>query len=184
MKFLAGAVISLVLVSAIAVAYFVGKGQKEPAVQPSPQATTVAQTLSEPEAPPKADTSQNPKDFVNPSATIAAIEEAIPGKDYKALSAYMVSNVNVILYASECCGLITKAAAIEQLKYLNGATSPWNFDMSNPIASQLAEKAPQYFKDAVIGTSANNYAVGFVLDDKFLIKSIVLVADYKLITNP
>ena len=94
----------------------------------------------------------------------------------------MTSKVNIALEATECCGDISKADAVKQMGYLNNGTVPWNFADDNPIAAQIVKAIPQ-FKDYIIGTSANRYAVAFHLNDKYLIDKVYMVVDYKLITQ-
>ena len=145
-----------------------------------PVATTVTSTLGT--SPSPQTTTQSTADFVNPSATIAAINESIPAKKYGDLSAYMTGQVNLVMEATECCGDVPKADAIKQMSYLNGGTGPWNFADDNPIAAQIVKAVPQ-FKDYIIGTSANRYAVAFHLNDNYLIDKVYMVVDYKLITQ-
>jgi len=182
-KYLIGAVAAIAIIAALAGAYFLGKGRiSVPAVSPTPQATTVTQTTGG-DATPTPATVGSKDDFVNPSATIAQIESSVSSKNYQALEAYMASSVDVILYASECCGPSSALQATQQLDYLNSATPPWNFNDNNPIVAQLRAKS-DFFKNAtVIGTSANSYAVGFTLNAENKISAIALVADYKLITQ-
>jgi hypothetical protein len=122
--------------------------------------------------------------YANPSVTIDAFETAIPAKKYSDLSEFMTSNVTLIKYATSCCGLITKAQAIKEMAYLSGAVGPWNFEDNNPIAARLAASDPDNFRETFVGTSANNYTVGLVLNDSFLISKVILVGDYHLITGP
>jgi hypothetical protein len=177
-KFLAGVGTALLLVLLVTGGYFLGKGQGDkekasdtiaapksvsssPATSASPDATSVV--------------------FVNPSATIAAIKDVILKKKYPDLAPFMAEKVNVIIYASSCCGDLKKSEAIEQLKYLDQAKAPWDFDQTSAIAQKLATDVPQYFKDKTIGISANKYSVAFGLNSKFLIDKIVLVVDYTIV---
>ena len=174
----------MVLGAALAGAYFWGRGQLPgSAATPTVQPTTVSQTTTVASASPSPDTAQKEDVKVSSSKTIAQIEASIASKNYQALEAYMADSVNVILYASECCGPRSALQATQQLDYLNSATPPWNFADNNPIAAQLRAKNPESFKDAVIGTSSNRYVVGFTLNNDNKIASIVLLADYELITK-
>lgn len=183
-KYLVGGVVALVLVVALSGAYFWGRGKlPDSSATPVPQPTTVSQTTAVASASPSPDTAQKEDAMVGQSKTIAQIEASIASKNTQALESYMASSVNVVIYATECCGPLTALAATKQLDYLSSATPPWNFKDNNPIAAQLRAKS-DFFKDAtVIGTASNGYAVGFTLDDQAKIKSVALVADYKLITQ-
>lgn len=178
-KFLAG-VGATVLVLVIAVgAYMFGRSgtsvtspktsvveiNASPAILVSPAVSAVA----------------SPAGFTNSSATIAAIKEMIPNKKYKDLAPFMAETVNVIIYASSCCGDYTKAQAIEQLKYLDSAKAPWDFDQTSTVVKKLAVDVPQYFENKTIGVAANKYTVAFGLNSKFLIDKIVLVVDYSIV---
>jgi hypothetical protein len=149
----------------------------------APTKNPVAKIVSTIAPEPTATTTSAPLVYANPSVTIDAFETAIPAKKYADLSEFMTAKVNLIKYASSCCGLISKAQAISEMGYLSGAVGPWNFADNNPIAVKLEASDPDNFKGAFVGTSANNYAVGLVLDDNFLISKVVLVADYHLITG-
>lgn len=181
-RFLTGFIAALVIIAIAGGAFYFGKKQvgQSGSVSSSPAATTVTSTLGE--SPSPQTETQSTSDFVNPSATITAIGDSVPAKKYSDLSAYMTSQVNLVLEASECCGDVPKADVIKQMSYLNSGTAPWNFADDNPIAAQIVKAVPQ-FKDYIIGTSANRYAVGFHLNDKYLVDKVYMVVDYKLITQ-
>jgi hypothetical protein len=126
---------------------------------------------------------KTPLKYVNPSVTIDAFETAIPAKKYTDLAEFMTPTVTVIKYATSCCGPLTKANAISEMSYLSNAIGPWNFSETNPIALKLAVSDPDHFKEAFIGTSANLYAVGFVLNDDYLISKVIITNNYQLITG-
>lgn len=176
-KFLAG-IVTAVLVILIAVGgYFFGKGQgnKAEVIEVAPivsSSTSSPSTTASPVVSPG---------LVNSTSTIAAIKEAVPKKKYADLGPFMADTVNVIIYASSCCGDYTKAQAIDQLKYLDSAKAPWDFDQTSAIVQKLVADVPQYFKDKTIGVASNKYTVAFGLNSKFLIDKIVLVVDYSIV---
>lgn len=174
-KFLAGVGVSLLVVVIAAGAYFLGRSQTPDTLLPSPLVSpSAAVGITSP-------SSSAPVGFTNSTATTAAIKEMIPDKKYKDLAPFMADNVNVIIYASSCCGDYTKAQAIDQLKYLDAAKAPWDFDQASAIVQKLALDVPQYFKDKTIGVASNKYTVAFGLNSKFLIDKIVLVVDYSIV---
>ncbi len=184
-KYLIGAIVALILVAALAGAYFLGKGQLSVVqVSPTPQATTVTQTLSG-SSPTPSPAVTSTSDFVNPSATISQIEASVNSKNYAALESYMTDPVNVIIYASSCCGAYTKTQAVQETSgYLKDAKGPWDFSLMNSNSKILVQKTPQYFKDYVIGiATGSRHVVAFHLSDKFLIDKVTLVVDYELITK-
>jgi len=183
-KYLIGAIVAVLIIAALGGAYFLGKGgfgSSKPTSTPQP--TTVTQAVSSSTPSPTVSSAQMEQPKANASAVIANIQDGVTSKNYAALASYMVNPVGVVLYASECCAPQTPDKAAAQLEYLNSATPPWNFQDSNPIAAQLRAKS-DFFKNAtVIGTASNGYSVGFTLNDQNKISAIVLVADYKLITQ-
>lgn len=126
--------------------------------------------------------------FVNPSGTIAAINDAFK-KGGQAIGgdvgAWMTNKVDVILFATECCGSKnTKDAASQLDAFAVKGISPWDCSDTNPVTKQVLSKDPQNFKDMTICTSANRLLIGFHLDSEFLIDRMSLVNDYKQITGP
>lgn len=184
-KFLLGIISTIAVVGIVGVAFYWGTIQKIPDVQ-APGITPALQTQN-PTTVQKADTPtaavspQNKTEFVNPSATIASIEDSVKSKNYAALEGYMAENVSVTLASSECCGTLSQSKAISQLSYLDNGTPPWDFTYPNPIETKLRNADPANFKDAVIGIASNRFAVGFTLNNKYLIDKIFMVIDYKLI---
>lgn len=177
-KFLMGVATAFLVVLVALGGYFFGKGQgnKVETVKVAPAAST---TTSSPSG--FSSSVVSPAGFVNPSATIAAIKEMVPAKKYKDMAPFMAETVNVIIYASSCCGDYTKAQAIDQLKYLDSAKAPWDFSENGPIVQKLETDVPQYFKDKTIGVASNKYTAAFGLNNKFLIDKIVLVVDYSIV---
>lgn len=177
-KFLGGVgATALVIILAFG-AYMYGKNQGTGNVQ---EFVPVVASSASPIASSAVQASTIPVGFVNPSATISAIEENIPKKNYSGLGSFMAEKVNVIIYASSCCGDYTKAQVIDQLKYLDSAKVPWDFNQDSEAAKKLVADVPQYFKDKTIGIASNKYTVAFGLNSKYLIDSIVLVVDYSIV---
>lgn len=182
-NFVTGIAVTLIVLGIIGSAYYFGKSQiqKEPNQAPVvSQAPTPAQTQTEQvilTPTPSEETSK----FVNPSATIENIKASVESKNYAALEGYMTNKVSVILYASECCGLISKQEAVSQMDYLNNGKAPWDFSDNNPIAQKLETADPENFKGNIIGIASNGTTVSFHLNDEFLVDRVFMVIDYKLI---
>lgn len=170
---------SLLVVAIAAAAYYFGRNQSASSVAKS--VGLVSNAVASPSNLLTPSPVSTPAGFVNPSATIAAIKEMVPAKKYKDMAPFMAETVNVIIYASSCCGDYTKAQAIDQLKYLDSAKAPWDFSENGPIVQKLESDVPQYFKDKTIGVASNKYTVAFGLNSKFLIDKIVLVVDYSIV---
>jgi len=88
------------------------------------------------------------------------VSAAISSKNTAALEGYMAPSVNVILAASEGIGPQTPAQAINDLAYLNSATSPWDFNL--PASTIAKYSSGQYYgkyfgSNTIVGESANKY---------------------------
>lgn len=180
LKFLLGIFVALIAIGAIGGAYFLGlkqTGKVSVSVLPTP--TTAQTTVST--APTTAVSPTQKAEFVNPSVTIANIQDAVKSKNYAALEGYMTPNVSVGIASSGCCGMLTRADATAKLSYLDKGVAPWDFSDANPIAAKLRTADPANFKEDAIGTASNRVAVGFHLNDKYLIDRIFMAIDYKLI---
>lgn len=178
-------IIAVVVIAGVAAgAYYFGTRQKSetpsPALSPTPGSIYTPTITPKPTSTQSASPSASPLDKSKESTD--AIKLAITGKSYSSLDKYMASSVNVLIEATECCGIITKDKALAELKYLDGAINPWNFDPGNPIASQLKTKNPTLFPNGILlGTSANRYLVTFTLNKvSGLIEKIYMAIDYKL----
>lgn len=116
------------------------------------------------------------------NATLDAIDKAFTSKDFSGLSDIMKDNLIVGIYASECCGKITKADAILKLTtYFKSAKLPWTFSPTNAVTQALAKANPENFKDAVVGIAQDRHTVSLKLSANFLIEKITLMTDYKLL---
>ncbi|KKQ96867.1 MAG: hypothetical protein UT56_C0001G0025 [Candidatus Levybacteria bacterium GW2011_GWB1_39_7] len=178
-NFVTGIAVTLIVLGIIGSAYYFGKSQVQKGSDqvPIPSPTTTQEQVNSTPAP----TQEQTGDFVNPSATIENIKASVESKNYAALEGYMTDKVSVILYATECCGLILRQEAISQMAYLNNGKAPWDFSYPNPIQTKLEIADPANFKGNVIGTASNGTTVSFHLNDKFLIDRVFMVIDYKLI---
>lgn len=110
------------------------------------------------------------------------IMQAVSQGNYQDLGNMMDNNVEVILYASECCGSIPKADAVKQLEYLNSAQKPWYFGSDNSDITQIATKDPEkYGPPNIIGVSKDKMVVSFKLTSDGLVKRIIIVPRINLI---
>jgi hypothetical protein len=117
--------------------------------------------------------------FVNPSATLDAIQSALQRNMYGNLAAYMSTTISLTIQAS---GSATgKTTVTQKLTALNKAQQPWDFNSTNPIAAQLIAANPTRFKGTFIGTTTNYYAIAFTLDDAYLISKIYILPDYRTV---
>lgn len=188
-KIIIGLILGLIIAGAVFGAYNIGKKQSAPS--PTPQVSTSPLPTPSPSTSPDMPISLRERPtagFVNPSGTIAAINDAFK-KGGQAIGgdvgAWMANKVDVILFATECCGSKdTKAAANQLDSFAVKGINPWDCSDTNPVTKLVLSKDPQSFKDMTICTSANRLLIGFHLDSEFLIDRISLVNDYKQITGP
>lgn len=117
-------------------------------------------------------------------AVQASILTAVSTKTYDELSFDMAETVYVSLHGSECCGDITTEEALENLKYLDSAQTPWLFDRTEETLKSLSDNYPKTMgPDHIIGISENKMVVSFGLDDNNQINEIHIIpnADMLLI---
>lgn len=128
--------------------------------------------------------------YVNPSATIDAIDTAFL-KDKKALGtdlgAYMANSVRVVIYGTAGENRKRDEASRILDSYLKDGNDPWTCDTGDPmqyqnnvVARNLGKANPE-FKDALICISSNRYVAAFTYNNEFLIDKIILSSNYKLI---
>lgn len=182
-KIILGLVLILAVTGIASIGYGLSKKSAPvPTPSPKPQVVTTPTSIASPSATP--DIPSAPRErptagFVNPSATIAKINEAFSkktGKDLGGdLGAWMTDQVNVILYATECCGPKTSKEAASQLNaFAISGIDPWNCSDTNPLIPKILAKDAQNFKDMTLCISSNELVAGFHLDNEFLIDRIIL----------
>lgn len=90
----------------------------------------------------------------------------------------MASIIKVIIAAAEGIGDRTPTQAISDLKYVENATDPWDFDL--PVATLTAYATgdyTQYFPDgALVGKSADNRVISFTFNSSGKISGIFMSA--------
>ncbi len=92
------------------------------------------------------------------------VDAALESENYAALESYMADSVRVVIAASEGVGDRTPAQALEDLKYLNSASSPWDFDLpAATIADWRTGDYASYFPEtlSLVGRSSDGYVVVF-----------------------
>lgn len=167
-----------VIIIAVTVIYLLIQNQalvKKLQSNPSPIATTIVSNQATQES------------TTQPTPTLAQTEEnikaAINSRNTQALEGIMTTPVSVAIYASECCGeKLPKDAIAEIDKFLPNST-PYNFDQTAKIVTNLQAKNPQ-LADAFIGISQNSdKLIAFTLDTKNHISKVELSASWKIYTQ-
>ena len=177
-KFAVPAALIAIIIAVGVVAYALGiaQSEKEPVTTSAPTPTAIFVSSSPTGAP-----TTTPQPTMSKSQVTENIIASVTSKNYAALEGYMASQVSVILYATECCGLVTAQKATEQMSYLNGGTPPWDFSLNSQIAQKLINADPANFANKIIGIASNGMAVSFNLNSENKIDKIFISADYKLI---
>ncbi|MBI4091841.1 MAG: hypothetical protein HY427_01400 [Candidatus Levybacteria bacterium] len=179
-RFVVPAAIIAIIAAVGVVAYTVGTNQsgKQAATTsvPTPTSNPISETPS-----PTFEPTTTSKSTASKSQMAENIQAAVQSKNYAALEGYMANDVSVILYATECCGILSPQKATEQMAYLNNGTPPWDFSPSNPIAQKLINTDASNFSGRIIGIASNGMVVSFNLNNENKIDKIFISADYKLI---
>jgi len=179
-NFILGLGVAIFLIGLLTGAYYFGKNQNKASIEPTPapaeyqnQAPTASQEKTSPIPTPR-----NSKDRVSEN-----IKASINSKNYQALEGYMTDDVVLILYATECCGTVTKTKATAQMSYLEGSKGSWDFSEGSSVRAKLIQNNPQNFsQDMIVGISSDKYVTGFKLNSQNEIERIILVSDYTLIS--
>lgn len=106
------------------------------------------------------------------------IEAAIRSKNYAATQDYMAAKVNVIIAASEGLGMRTQTQAIEDLKYLDDATDPWDFNLDEATLTSFQDGSyAQYFTEgSLFGQSDDGKVVAISFNGQGKIVGVFLSA--------
>lgn len=177
MKYFVGVILFVILIIGVgAGSFYLGKKQVN-LVERTPTPTPTSETILSPT--PIATTTPKPpptRDEVKDK-----IVAAFNSKSFANLQNLMAAEVVVILQATECCGPMTSADAVSQMSYLNSATSPWNFDDTNPIAIAIKTNNPENYGNSILGIATNNYVVAFQLNSENKISKISMAVHYNLL---
>lgn len=108
---------------------------------------------------------------------------AIESQNTAALEGYMEASVTVVFAASEKGGAETPTQAIQDLDYLQSATSPWDFKLTAAVLTTYKNGFyGKYFGDnTIVGKSANDYVVSFGVSSNGKINSIFVAANADLL---
>jgi hypothetical protein len=102
-----------------------------------------------------------------PQSTKDAIRTAITSHDYGPLESLMASSVRSVVAASEYGPTVTPAQAIVDLRRLNDAAAPWDFNLPTAtIDDYKASEYKDYFKaTSFVARSADGMVVSINFDD-------------------
>lgn len=113
----------------------------------------------------------------------AAAKTIVEANRWADLKEYSADSVEVIIGASEGIGTRTVDQMIEDLKYLNEASGPWNFSLESSVIDDYKTGDYRNFfmaEKQIIGRSSDGVVVVFTLgDDK--ITDIFMIASDELL---
>ena len=113
----------------------------------------------------------------------ALILKSVSDGTYSNLQPYMADSVTVTIGASDGLGVRTPTQAVQDLKYLDAGTDPWNFAL--PAATlqswRTGDYASYFPTSAEVGQSANKYVVSFMFDSNGDIAAIFMIANADLL---
>lgn len=112
--------------------------------------------------------------------TQQAIIKTTNGTDRSKLTPYFNNQVNVSLYATECCQPMSPQDAIEQLSYINEGI-PFTFDQKNKDILNLKAKNPQLAVAFVGISQTKEHLLAFTIDElTYKITGIEMSVSWKL----
>ncbi len=130
-----------------------------------------------------ADTTADTKTTLPTDAVKQSIKESITSGNTAALEGYMASTVRVIVAASEGIGDRTPVQSISDLKYIDAATTPWNFSLDGATLAKYGsgEYKAYFSSNSVVGKSANNFVISFNFNSTGKINGIFMTNNADLL---
>ena len=173
--FAAGAVSMLVFIAVALGGFYIGKdGSSEGTSQvstPTPQLIATSTPVP---------TNTSTPTPTNEEVLKQSIIDAVSSNNYADVLKYFDNTVEMRKEATECCGKISKAQAVEELTYIEDAEKPWIFDETSEIVTSLESSYPEYYSNSIIAVSNDGQLVAFQIDDGKVV-SISMAANYKLL---
>lgn len=174
-----GILLLCLLVAVIVVLALRGGGTPSPTPSPTASASDTASPSPSPSPTPSETPTPTPDPSPQPptDAQRAHFAEALQSGNTAVFEQDFAETVDVIYVATECCGPIPRADAIEALSYVNpGSGATWNFHLDEAtLASYRAGIYGEFFPvDAIVGQSSDGATVSFVPGADGLIARILL----------
>lgn len=107
------------------------------------------------------------------------IIDAVGSGNYAAVQSYFANPVKIIIAASEGLGNRTPVQAVTDLKYLDSAKDPWDFDLAKAVIDEYKKgDYKEYFPaNALVGKSTDGRVVVFGFNDEAKINLVFMAAD-------
>lgn len=151
--------------------YLLGKGDKVKSTPTQTSENTNQNIAPQPsQSTPFPSSTSSPK----PADSKQALIKALYDKSYVELLPFFADKVDVLIEATECCGITTGAEAdTRALGYLNSAKGEWNFDQNSPAIIGIKGENPAGFQNTIVGSADNKYILKLTLDENSKIKIVV-----------
>jgi len=145
---------------------------------------SVSETITlESPTPTAFDQDSTPTPAASPSAAQDIIESSLSGKSYEDLIPYMAESVQFEIEASEGMPAGTPQETVENLKYLDTATPPWNFDQNEEAITSIKTQNAQEYGNLYIGIASNDVMAAFGYDSFGKINLIKVAVTYELLVT-
>jgi hypothetical protein len=108
--------------------------------------------------------------------TVKKVQDAIKAGKYSDIKSLIAPHVVVTLSSSDGLGLRSPDQVVTDLKYIDGGTDPWSFEVSKEKLSAYQDGAyAAYFPSgALVGRSANGYVISVLFNDAGKITGIFM----------
>ena len=172
------ALIVIIVISAAGISFFIFQNQKlvgNLTSSPSPNSQATASSspaLSTPQPSP------SPGKALSAQEIQTQIKTSLNSADYQSLNQMLAENVSFILMSTECCGILSKQEAIDQMSYVKGA-EPFNFDQQSQLVQDLKTNNPQ-LAGTYIAISQNGEQLAAFTIENGKITGIQLSVSHKL----
>lgn len=121
----------------------------------------------------------NTNDMGVPMGRIGQFEQAASQDNKEQMKQFLADKVELIIYATECCGLVDKDVAMDNFDYIDQA-GKFDFAANQTIARQIKEQNPD-LQNYFIGIADNGTVLAYQVTENSKINKVYLVVDYNLI---
>jgi hypothetical protein len=131
-------------------------------------------------------TGDKPSDLNTCSPTISqekkdVIAAAVKARTYSTLQSMMTDPVDLVISGSNASGEASPEVAVDEMRFLNGVTDPWDFALSPYVTNVwAAHEYRLYFIDSFFaGRAASDEVVSFGFNECGKIETIFMISDYR-----
>ncbi|KXK25883.1 MAG: Outer membrane protein assembly factor BamB [candidate division WS6 bacterium OLB20] len=106
----------------------------------------------------------------------------INARDFEEMKEYMADEVSISVSGTECCGTLLRYDAAGELAFQLDGRGSFDFTETRADLQLIAAQNPDLTKHR-FGITEEGFVIGFALDDKFAVNSIVF-AQYSSLVSP